>query len=154
MYSSLQSGTNYVDYYGNENFDTSNTSNNQYHVWIDSSHNGDVTRILDNLICAAPCLNPNKGVGGCETYTLNSMKNCYNGHGAINLENPPYSSAGTMSLYDCQTLCDKTENCDGITVSNNETSIPGYINCYRKGNINIDACDGDFTYDTYIKNAL
>merc|ERR1712013_55731 len=151
LYSSLQSGTNSVDYYGNEHFDTSNGNNNQFHVWIDGSHNGDVTRIIDNALCAAPCLGPSGEVGACAGYKMNSMKNCYDGHGATNMENPPDASAGTMSLYDCQRLCDQTEGCTGIGVSNNEKTTPGFINCYRKKDIVIDDCDAYIPFDTWTK---
>ena len=152
LYSSLQSGTNYVDYYGNENFDTENITNNQYHVWTDNNHNGDITRILDNALCAAPCLAPKSiPYGGCSQYTMNSMKNCWTNHGAVDLENPIGSSAGTMSLYNCQKLCDNTQDCTGITVSNNKT-ITGYINCYRRKDINLSQCDDYIPYDTYTKN--
>eukprot|EP01083_Nonionella_stella_P127952 387621_1 len=156
LYSSLTPGTDNVNYVGDEHFDTSNTGNNQYQVWIDGNHNDDVVRILDNALCAAPCLGPNPyKAGECSTYQMNSMKNCYNGHGATNMENPPDSSAGTMSLYKCQQLCDQTNGCTGVTVSNNVTSVAGYINCYRKKNINLGQCDGDFEYDTYTKiNAI
>eukprot|EP00483_Globobulimina_turgida_P001347 UN01349 len=82
---------------------------------------------------------------------MNSMKNCYDGHGATNMENPPDSSAGTMSLYNCQQLCDRTDGCTGVTVSNNVSSVAGYINCYRRKNINLGQCDGDMSYDTYTK---
>eukprot|EP01084_Bolivina_argentea_P099401 178688_1 len=139
LYSSLTPGTDNVDYYGNEHFDTSNTTNNQYQVWINGNNDGDVTRIIDNLLCAAPCLHPTKSSGGCADYDLNSMKNCYTGHGATDLEKPAGSSAGTMSLYKCQTLCDNTAQCTGVTVSNNETTT-GYINCYRRGDINLLDC--------------
>ena len=149
LYSSLQSGTNNVNYDGDEEWDTSVTDNNEYHVWTDSNNNGDITRIIDDLLCAAPCLAPGGKVGGCSNYQMNTMKNCYNGHGAVNLENPTYSSAGTMSLYDCLQLCSVTNGCDGVSVSNNETSVPGYINCYRKGNISLDHCDDYIPYDTY-----
>lgn len=80
------------------------------------------------------------------------MNNCWNGHGATNLEHPELSSAGTMSLSDCMKLCDTTDGCDGITVSNNESSTPGFINCYRKANIDLGNCQGSFEYDTYTKN--
>lgn len=80
LYTSLQAGTNTVDYVGNENWDTSNTGSNMYHVYMDNNHAGDVTRILDDILCAAPC--GVSGVGGCENYTLQSMLNCYPGHGA------------------------------------------------------------------------
>ena len=54
LYSSTVAGTNTVDYYGNEAWDTSNTGNNQYHVYINNDNKGDVTRILDDAMCAAP----------------------------------------------------------------------------------------------------
>ena len=54
MWHTSQAGTNTVDYWGNEQFDTSNTGNNQYHVYIDNDHKDDVTRILDDAMCADP----------------------------------------------------------------------------------------------------
>eukprot|EP01083_Nonionella_stella_P095305 267503_1 len=153
LYSSVIAGTNSVDYYGNEAFDTSDTNHNQYHVWIDGQYNENVTRVLDDLLCAAPCLGRQESIGGCSTYQLHSMKRCSAGHGAQDLENPNGSSAGTMSLYNCQTLCDKTNECTGITVSNNET-FAGYVNCYRRSSINLEQCDVNFAYDTYTKRSV
>ena len=49
LYSYTVEGTNTVDYYGYESWDTSNTGNNQYHVYINNDNKGDVTRILDDV---------------------------------------------------------------------------------------------------------
>jgi len=150
LYSSESAGTDYVDYAGNENFDRSNTANNEFQVWIDASHDGDVTRILDDVLCASPCRGE-ADVGACAGYTLHSGYNCYNGHGATDLENPSSSSAGIMSLADCQKRCDETASCDSVVVSA-AASSGGLVNCYRKANTVIGSCDyGAWNYETWVK---
>ena len=99
-------------------------------------------------MCAAPCGAPG-GEGLCGNYTLQSMKNCYGdrgdgtgSHGADDLETPADSSAGTMTLHACQALCDATDGCDGVTVRlSTAAGSDGLVDCYRKGNIDLDACD-------------
>lgn len=155
LYSSSNAETTTVDYWGHEDYDYSDTTNNMYQNWIDSNQNGAVTKIIDDLLCAAPCGAPEGLVGGCSSYSLESMKNCYGDrgdgvwHGADDLETPADSSAGTMSLYACQALCDATNDCDGITV---RTTSDGLVECFRKGNINIDKCDSWTVTDTWVKN--
>ena len=154
LYSTAYAGTNYVTYYGDEDFDNSNTDNNQFQVWIDGEHNDDVAHILDSIICAAPC-GSTKSIGGCSGYTLQSSKNCYgdrdgNGwHGADDLEDPADSSCGVMTLAACQSMCDNTDGCDGISVS---AAGDGQVNCYRKANIDIELCDWFPKIDTYTRN--
>ena len=148
LYSTANAGTMSVDYYGHENFDTSNTDNNMFQVWIDSDHDGDVTRMLDDIICANPCRSATS-VGGCSGYQHYAGSNCYGGHGADDLEDPPTSSAGTMTLSECMNLCGETSGCDGIVVS---PAGDGLVNCYRKGNLNIEECTVDWYYDAYIAN--
>ena len=70
LYSKLTPVTTMVDFVGSETYNTSDTSHNMFQVWVDEGKLGDVTRILDDLICAAPCR------GDCARYALHSMKNC------------------------------------------------------------------------------
>jgi hypothetical protein len=159
LWSANTAETTTVDYYGRETYDTSNTSHNMYQSWVDSDHNGDVTKLLDDLMCAAPCGAPG-GEGLCGNYTLQSMKNCYGdrgdgtgSHGADDLETPADSSAGTMTLHACQALCDATDGCDGVTVRlSTAAGSDGLVDCYRKGNIDLDACDTYYPMDTWVKN--
>ena len=52
LYSYTEEGTNTVDYYGGESFDTSATGNNQYRVYINDDNKGDVVRVLDDALVA------------------------------------------------------------------------------------------------------
>ena len=154
LWSANTAETTTVDFYGRETYDTSDTSHNMYQNWIDGDHNGDVTKVIDDLLCAAPCRGPT--TGACGNYTLESMKNCYGDrgdgvwHGADDLEDPADSSAGTMSLFDCQALCGETDGCDGVTV---RATSSGLVECYRKGNIDLSACDTWFVMDTWVRNS-
>ncbi|GMH64177.1 hypothetical protein TrLO_g325 [Triparma laevis f. longispina] len=155
LYSTATAETTTVDYYGREVYDKSDTSNNMYQTWIDSTRKGDVTKNLDDAICAAPCLGSTPGA--CGGYTLQSMKNCWGdrgdgsgSHGASDLETPSDSSAGVMTLAECMILCDETVNCEGVSVSFADGGS-GLVNCFRKGNIQIDDCDEFFPIDTWVK---
>jgi hypothetical protein len=141
LYSSLTPVTVAVDYYGRESYNA-DTGANQFQVWIDGDHNGDVTREIDNMLCSAPCR------GDCSGYEMNSMKNCYGGHGATDLEQPSTSSAGTMDLSECLALCDETDGCEGVAVSQ---AGSGQVECYRKADIDIAACDSYIPFDTWVR---
>eukprot|EP00602_Paraphysomonas_sp_CaronLab_P000530 CAMPEP_0185021796 /NCGR_PEP_ID=MMETSP1103-20130426/4504_1 /TAXON_ID=36769 /ORGANISM="Paraphysomonas bandaiensis, Strain Caron Lab Isolate" /LENGTH=419 /DNA_ID=CAMNT_0027553539 /DNA_START=34 /DNA_END=1293 /DNA_ORIENTATION=- len=145
LYSTAYAGTNNVDYYGHEDFDVTDTENNQYQVWIDDSHYGDVVRILDDIICANPCKSSEK-VGGCAGYILNSGSNCWSDHGADDIDSS--EPCGIFSLSECQQWCDKTDGCDGVVVT---AAHDGLVECYRKANINLIECDLYWPFDTYVK---
>ena len=151
LWSNTTEGTDHISYDGSEVFNTTETGNNQFTVNLDGTHNDEVGKMLDDILCAAPCLNSDQQVGGCASYLMHSSKNCGTGHGATNLEKSEDASAGTMSLSDCMKLCDSTDECQGISVSQNVTSTPGFINCYRRGNIDIENCQNTFAYDTYVR---
>jgi len=157
LYSSERAGTNTVNAAGDETFDTSRTDSNEAQVWIDSSHNGDVTRMLDDVLCSSPCGGPSVGApaGNCAGYTMRAGHNCWDsGHGADDLENPPHSATpgSPMSLYECQKKCDETSGCGGVTVV---AQPGGLVECYRKANIDIGKCDygalGAWKFDTWVK---
>ena len=77
--------------------------------------------------------------------------NCYPGHGATDLEKPTGSDCGVMSLTECQQKCINLTDCEGITVSKDPTS--GLFKCYRRGNIQLDACDRSPGYTTYVNKS-
>ncbi|KAL1504359.1 hypothetical protein AB1Y20_010765 [Prymnesium parvum] len=151
LYSSERPGTESVDVAGNEKFDATNTTTNAAQVWIDSRHNGDVVRMLDDILCSSPCGAAAPAVAGCAGYKLHSGHNCWgSGHGAVDLESPPRSSCGTMPLADCQKKCDQTQGCDGVTVVAQQG---GLVACYRKANITLSQCDygNAWSFDTWTK---
>jgi len=157
LYSSERQGTDIVDAAGNERFDTGDTSHNEAQVWIDSSHNDDVTRRLDDILCSAPCGGDDpSAVGACGRYTMHSGHNCWDsGHGADDLESPPHSSCGTMALADCHKRCDETPSCTGVTVVVASEGGGNLVECYRKTNIQLSKCDyggGAWKFDTWAKN--
>ena len=80
-----------------------------------------------------------------ESWTQHKGKNCYSGHGAVDLDSG--HGCGTMSIAACQAKCDVLLACTGITME----SGPGNTTCYRRTNIELDACvDGN--YDTWTKS--
>ena len=114
--------------------------------------------MLDDMMCSAPCRGGTDVVGACGNYTMHSGRNCYGdrdgrgSHGATDLEDPPSSSCGTMTLHACMQRCDATAGCEGVTV----TPQPGgLVACYRKGAIEIDKCDygNAWGFDTWVKKA-
>ena len=68
-------------------------------------------------------------------------------HGANDLENPRDSSCGKMSISDCQKKCDDMDGCTAVVVGNDGS-------CYRKTDINIEACDNNASgfSDTFVKS--
>ena len=154
LWSHVNAQTTTVDYYGHEDYDFSNTNSNMYQIWIDGDKKSDVTKVIDDYLCASPCLGDHDGA--CSGYELNSMMNCYGerdgqpAHGADDLENPPSSSAGVMTLANCMELCDNTDDCDGVTVSA-ASEGGGLVECFRKANVNIDSCDFYYPIDTWTK---
>lgn len=72
--------------------------------------------------------------------------NCWTGHGAVDMEDPPNSSCGVMSVHACQQKCLATEGCDGITTS---PASGGLINCYRKGDVQLSACQHGTNFNTW-----
>jgi len=137
MYSTMNSVSVAVDYYGFETY-TPSADSNQYQVWIDSDKKGDVTKMLDDILCSAPC----RG-NDCGSYELKSMTNCWSGHGAEDL-----SDAGTMELSQCLNLCSGETECDGVVVMQ---AGNGDVNCYTKSNIQLGSCDSWVETDTWVK---
>ena len=153
LYSSAVAGVDRVDYHGAETFDTSvGTRFKEYQVWIDGSRSGDVTRILDDLICAAPC-GGTGGVGECAGYTMHAGRNCYSGRGATDIDGA--AACGVMSVRACQERCDATAGCDGVVVTH-AAGVSGAVNCYRKASIDVDACDYGHAwgFDTWVKKSV
>ncbi len=152
LWSQANAQTTTVDYYGREDYDYSKTDSNMFQVWIDGDRKSDVTKVIDDYLCATPCLGDE--VGACSGYELNSMTNCYGerdgrpAHGARDLETPAESSAGVMTLASCMKLCDETSECDAVTVSD---AGSGLVECYRKASIDIGECDFYYPIDTWTR---
>ena len=95
------------------------------------------------------------------SWVRNDGLNCYANHGAVDLESPPGSSCGVMSLNDCQTKCQATLGCTAVTVLADESShtapdgthvladASGKFQCYRRSNLTIPNCDAGSSYVTY-----
>ena len=99
--------------------------------------------------------------------------NCYDRHGARDLETPPGSAApgSPMLLAACENLCVATQGCTAVTVSSSSVG-PGAgnstlqatitpdqarddeVQCYRRAQIQIQRCDHGHGYDTYSHGAL
>ena len=137
-----------------------NTGTNQFQVWIADDSKGDATRVLDDMLCAAPC-GAADGGAGCAGYSLHSARNCYGdrdgegAHGATDLEEPASGSApgSPMSLHACQQLCDATPGCEGVTTAHSGEG--GLVDCFRKGSVDIGKCDLNYPspFDTWTKSA-
>ena len=144
LYSTATRGTNAVDAAGNENF-VADPAGPHLRVDIDPAHDGDVVRLLDDALCAAPCR------GDCAGYEYRAMANCYDGHGATNLESPPDASAGAMTLAACLALCDATAACEAAGVR--ASGDGGLVDCYRKADVDLGACDAYYPFATWTKRA-
>jgi acid ceramidase len=90
-------------------------------------------------------------------WTPNPDVNCYEGHGAVELEDKSGEPCGSMSIEDCEMKCFELPSCQGVTVTpaNGLGIKTGSVKCFRRGNITLDQCDhGGFTangYDTWLK---
>lgn len=97
-------------------------------------------------------------------WTKGQGDNCYGTrdggktqHGAKDLETPPSSSCGVMSLDDCKRKCMETKGCDGVTVRTakaaewNASSQDQQYACFRKGNVDLGKCDHGTDFDTYVQ---
>ena len=147
LYSTANAQTTTVDYYGGETYDYSDTSNNMYQITVDGAHSGDVTFILDNILCADPCLG-DVNVGACSGYTLQASHNCWGGHGAVDIDSSV--PVGTFTLAKCQQVCSDTDGCDGVVTT---PADGGLVSCYRKADIEIGSCDWAPQFNTYTLNA-
>lgn len=148
LFSYAEAGTNQVDYYGNEHFDTTSASNNEFNIHDNSSRHGDIASILNDMLCAAPCRSEDAKFGGCDGYELQASRNCYASHGADDID--ASTSAGTMTLSKCQAVCDQTAGCTGVAMAP-APEDSGLVRCYRKKNIEIGKCAKDHTWDTWVK---
>ena len=76
-----------------------------------------------------------------ERYTEFLGANCYDRHGATDLESPEGSSAGSMDLDSCQALCDSTDGCTAV-VHDADTG-----DCFRRADVDLSACNTNQDYD-------
>jgi hypothetical protein len=140
-----EKGTDRIDALGHENWDKSDTSHNEVYLWYtnDNKKPG-VVDTLNNMMCANPANTPHPQP--TKAWNKNQGDNCWVGHGATDLENPPRSSCGNFeTVAECEDKCEHTAGCTGVTVQYEG----GKYACYRKSNINISGCDHGTNFDTY-----
>jgi hypothetical protein len=79
--------------------------------------------------------------------------NCYQGHGATDLEPNPGLPCGTMSLAQCKLKCDDLPGCVAITMSaGGLLHQRGEQMCFRRADIDLTRCQRHKgNYNTYIK---
>jgi len=75
-------------------------------------------------------------------------KNCYDGHGATNIDTDP---VGKLTLADCEKRCDESAGCAGITIKWSLNGEP--TDCWRRSNINIAECESGNGYDTWTRTS-
>jgi hypothetical protein len=140
-----EKGTDEIDGEGHETWDKSWTTNNEVSLWyLNNDRKPGVTNILNDMMCAnpsnKPTPTPTKG------WTKHSGDNCWGGHGATDMENPPRSSCGSFdTVAECEAKCTSLSGCTGITVQNSG----GKFDCYRKKDVNIGSCDHGTSFTTY-----
>lgn len=84
------------------------------------------------------------------SWKLSKAVNCYQGHGAEDLEKKKGEPCGTMSLVECEQKCNDLSGCTGITMSVGS----GDQTCYRRGDIDLRQCDHNSNnYNTWVKSA-
>jgi len=79
------------------------------------------------------------------SWTKHAGVNCYGGAGAAEIDKDDY---GQMSISECQSLCEGTSGCTGITVTQ-DTVISRKHSCLRRKDIRIKRCDTGTEFDTY-----
>jgi hypothetical protein len=75
--------------------------------------------------------------------------NCYQEHGAIDIDGKNYILIGTVS--ECKQKCEDTPSCSGIVFFMKDDDI-GVGSCYRKSNITLNKCDKQTNhFDVYLR---
>jgi hypothetical protein len=152
-------------------YSVSDDGKNEYKNYNDKSKNmfeynliSDISSVgntIESLLCQPPKHGPGPAPGPAPPgpapshWSKEQGKNCYgsrNGqpaHGAKDLENPPSSSCGEMSVAECEQNCEQLSGCTAITV---QDAGGGKISCYRKADVQLQQCDSGTNFDTYLKN--
>ena len=89
------------------------------------------------------------GVWSTTKWAHGRGENCWEGHGATEMESSPGSSCGIMSLEDCKQKCLGLDGCTGITVA--PTSEEDEYFCYRRKDVVFGMCDFDTKFDTFVR---
>jgi hypothetical protein len=138
-----------LDEAGHENWN-SGSGTSQGRISYDGNSQGKISFLLNELLCKPP------GPWGNSTQWSEARgENCYGprgsapAHGATDLENPPDSSCGSMSLEECQKKCMELEGCTAVTVS---PTSDGKVNCYRKADIVLGSCDSGTDFSTWVRH--
>ena len=64
---------------------------------------------------------------------------------------PPDASAGAMTLAACLALCDATPACEAVGAR--ASGDGGLVDCYRKADVDLGACDAYYPFATWTKKA-
>jgi hypothetical protein len=138
---------------GHEHFFGNGTKNAQTDFAQDNAP-ALIPAAIDNRINQAPPT-PAPAPG----WTRNAGYNCYgsrNGqpaHGAKDLENPAWASAGPpMTISQCQMLCRDEQGCTAITMQLH-ADADGLYDCYQKADIDLPQCDHGTGFDTWTADA-
>jgi hypothetical protein len=92
-----EKGTDEIDGEGHETWDKSWTTNNEVSLWyLNNDRKPGVTNILNDMMCANPASKPTPTP--TKGWTKHSGDNCWGGHGATDMENPPRSSLAALTL--------------------------------------------------------
>lgn len=135
-----------ADEWGEETWHRGSSSNTTKLDFADGNHQA-IQEQLDDLLCKRPNSVP---IPESDGWTKVSTFNCWGGHGAKDLENPPHSSCGSMTVAACQAKCDSLAGCTGIVTGQSDSN--GNVDCYRKGDIQLENCDNKTSFNTYVKS--
>lgn len=137
-----------MDEAGHETWVPGNSSNQTRIQYAPGNPQSEISFQLNELLCKPP--GP-----WISHWTEAKGENCYGprgtspAHGATDLEHPPSSSCGTMTVEACQQKCLDTEGCTAVTVAPQAT---GEVACYRKADVNLEHCDSGTTFTTYVRS--
>ena len=104
---------------------------------------------------------------GAGNYTEYKHKNCYDGHGAVNIDtnNSPSPPAANITLEACLQWCDKTaldhcpRACDCVVFTPHNSKLgnpaPNTMGvCYRRSNCKLDDCPESDDFFAFAKNHI
>jgi hypothetical protein len=118
----------------------------------DCYHGTELTPVSEDL--EGQALSSSSSSSLAAEWTEHDGYNCYEDHGATDLESPPGSSCGSMAVAECEAKCDSLSGCTSITVDTSEGGSK--VGCYRRADVHITECDYSHKggYNTYTKPAL
>ena len=131
--------------------------------YASSSSQGSISFTINQLLCQEP-----RGDFSQTEWVEGKGENCYGprsgdqqSHGATDLEDPPESSCGTMTLTECQQMCLDMQGCTAVTASPADArrrlsapnkSVDPMVHCYRKSDVFFGQCDqSTSSFSTYVR---